>query len=699
MKRFCFPIGPILCLLCLAKAGNVSASQTNEKPNENLIERWWNGDFIDSFYRSASSGLVQAPGALSNAVVKMKTDTSRGVVKARDYVLQATEQLREKSSPFYPFAGDEGTMEWNWHLRNYFNQSGATANWFGLGKPLNDCGLSVTGTFKYVYFGEVSGGFANGNQPRSNFIPEVKLKFLYDFAKIFGIDGLTIQSNWRYRNVAGNNPGYEAGTTGVASGWNPTDMSSGFGLRMLQQYVEYSTKNKSFTINLGLEDPYEMFLQQPLSKLFENNMINSSKGIGATAGPGIPVNSTYPGPTSPRLYGAPGVSWSSSYLAWGGTLRVQPTGNSYIQAGLYEAVAGATGISPTQYGATSVYPYTTVPRSYAGSMKYAGQIVPIVNSAGVPTGKFQNIGWVAAYQNNHGFTTSGAPANNFNQSKVNAKPPIPPGSGYSSYASSPYNQNGVGGNYSGNGLFNTYELGWMPKLGKDKLEGKYAIGGYIWGLPNYSYNTTTYHYVGVNKNGQAVYATNPKPFPTSYNGLSAGVYLQADQMLFRYHAADATSVSSAKYAGDSKNPVTTPTSAKLSERGLYSFNEANLTSPYYNAMPFYFQTGLVYKGLMDVRPDDQMGIALGAGFYSTYLNQWQNTQNQASGGTSKYAANVAPAQYLPAYSSTEVLECFYAFQINKWAYFKPYAQWLYNPAGNGSIGTDVTLGARLMVSF
>ena len=677
----------ILLLCCILGAASLQAAG-NSSPGDSTsssaarfpdLSSWWNGDLIQGLYK----------------------DTTGQLSRAGEYVTETTDKFATNAVRFNPFSGVRmDSEEWAGQFRKYGNRSGATADWFGLGKPMADAGLSVSGTFKYVYFGEVMGGFPNGNQPRSNFIPEVKLKFLYDFAKIFGIDGLTIQSNWRYRNVAGNNPGYEAGTAGITSGWNPTDMSSGFGIRMLQQYAEYSTKNKAFTINAGLENPYEMFLQQPLSKLFENNMINSSKGIGSTAGPGIPVNSTYPGPTSPRLYGAPGVSWSSSYLAWGATLRVQPSRTTYIQAGLYEAVAGATGVSPSQYSATSVYPYTTVPQSYAGSMKSSGQIVPVVGANGLPSGKFQNVGWVPAYQNNHGITTGGAPGNNFNAKTVNAKPPVPAGAGYSSYSSSPYNQNGVGGNWSGNGLFNTYEAGWTPKLGKDKLEGKYAIGCYIWGLPNYSYTPTTYQYVGVNKSGQAVYATNPKPFPNSYNGLSAGLYLQADQMLFRQKTvSDSPAAASGK---DVKNPVTTPTGAKLTDRGLYSFNEANFTSPYYNAMPFYFQTGLVYKGLLDLRPADQMGIAMGAGFYSTYLNQWQNSQNQASGGSTdpaNYAANAPTKQYLPAYTSTEVLECFYAFQINKWAYVKPYAQWLYNPAGNGTIGTDLTIGARLMVSF
>ena len=579
----------------------------------------------------------------------------------------------------------------------WWNGSSGTANWFGLGAPLNDYGLSFAGKFRDVYFGLASGGLPN--QPRSNFIEEIKMAFTYDFAKIFNLDGLTVISTWRYRNVAANNPGYAAGTAGVTSGWNPTDMSSGWGMRMLSQMVQYTTPDKAFTINGGMENPYDQFLQQPLSKEFQNNMVNSSKGIGATQGPGIPYGANYSTATAnnTRLYGAAGTSWSSSYLAWGGTLNVKPVKDVYLQSGLYEAVAGATGISSSQYSVTSVYPYTGVPQSYLGTMKYNGQTYQVVNASGQKTAAVKSIGFVAAYQNNHGFTTGGAPAFN----------PVPTNS---------VNPGGVGGNYSGNGLFNVNEIGWTPKFGSDKLEGKYAIGGYIWGLPNDSYSPQAYQYAYVNKAGQVALANSTKAYPTTYNGLAWGLYLQADQMLFRHHDAnppsDDKNVVDGKNRVDDKNPAPSAPS-KLSDRGLYSFNEFSFTPPQNNAMPLYFQTGLVYKGLFDVRPKDSMGLVLGCGFFSSYLNNWTQSQNQAlkvaNGNTS--ASNIVPNgpttvhgtssyyQYLPYYSSTQVIEAYYAIQMNKWAFFKPYAQCLINPAGNGTVGTDWTLGAQLNVTF
>jgi hypothetical protein len=107
-----------------------------------------------------------------------------------------------------------------------------------------------------------------------------------------------------------------------------------------------------------------------------------------------------------------------------------------------------------------------------------------------------------------------------------------------------------------------------------------------------------------------------------------------------------------------------------------------------------------------------MGVVVGAGFYSSYLNSWTQSQNQTliNANKGETASNTYPNgpttvngksyyQYLPYYSSTEVIEGFYNVQINQWLAFKPYAQCIVNPAGNGTVGTDWTLGARLSAIF
>jgi len=547
--------------------------------------------------------------------------------------------------------------------------NGVTYGWFGLAQPLKTYGFSVTGEAKELYSGQLSGGLPN--QTKSNWDGEVKLKFQYDFEPIFGLKGLTAESNWRDRY--GGQPQYAAGTYNL---FNPTLLSGNQGVRIMTQQIEYNSPNKAFMINLGWENPYEQFLQQPLSKFFENNNITQAKGIGGQAGAGIPVYSNKTGKyvsytTSP-------TPWNSAYAAWGGTLRVKPLKNTYIQSGLYLAISGTAAVTSSPYSVTDVYPYTSVSGNYLGQLKPSGynNTVNTINGKGQANGTGGTGKYVASPYTSHGFNFQGAPS---------------------------FNPNGYGGGYSQNGLYNVNEIGWTPKFGKSQLEGKYALGSYIWGQNNTSYTPTTW------VDGQK------KPTAFSQNSAIWGLYLQADQQLFREKSNDP---------------------AKLSKQGLYSFNEFTFTPPQNNALPFYFQTGLVYKGLIPHRDEDSVGVALGAGFYSSYYNQYIDSQNQALENAygSKYNATVpdgpayvqnvnattgkpattttgtgskkktVPAytsyyEYAPHFSSTEVIEGFYNIQLNKWASIKPGVQYIINPAGNGTIGNECILQVVAKVAF
>ena len=117
-------------------------------------------------------------------------------------------------------------------ISSWWNQpKGVTAGWFGLAEPLGSYGLKITGESKEVFYGQISGGLPN--QSKTNWINEEKLKFVYDFQPVFGIKGLTFESNWRYRG--GGNPQWAAGTP---SNFNPATYTSGMGVRILTQQFE-----------------------------------------------------------------------------------------------------------------------------------------------------------------------------------------------------------------------------------------------------------------------------------------------------------------------------------------------------------------------------------------------------------------------------------------------------------------------------
>ena len=131
---------------------------------------------------------------------------------------------------------------------------------------------------------------------------------------------------------------------------------------------------------------------------------------------------------------------------------------------------------------------------------------------------------------------------------------------------------------------------------------------------------------------------------------------------------------------DGKSP--TSSKPKLSDQGLYFFSLFEFAPPSNSFMPFYFQTGLVYKGLIPTREKDQLGIALAYGNFSI-----DNIDLQQQKG------NVNQPNYIA------VLELDYRVQLNKWAYVQPVVQYIVHPNGSQGIPNATVLGLHFGMNF
>jgi carbohydrate-selective porin OprB len=511
----------------------------------------------------------------------------------------------------------------------WWSGSGATANGLGLGKYLKANGLSVNGDWQGNYYGNATGGYHTG----SAFDEQIKLNFIYDFGTLFGLQGLKAYSNLRYRDGSDINT-----ITGAVNGFNPSSIESGKELRLSAQYLEYTTSDNRLTINVGWMNPYDQFLQQPLSKLFQNFQIFSAKGIGGNAGAGAKQN--WPGnPNNYNGNAAAKIPWSSTYESWGGTLKVKPTKQSYAMSGLYMAIPNAAGAVQSVYNPTQVAPYSAVPKSKQGTLNTASK--GTINNNGVSS--FGGAGWNAV--------GGGQPNGNS------------------------YN--------NPNGLYSVTEFGWEPKFGKDKLEGKYAFGMIWWGIQNQNFQP-----VNQSGTGKSAKAMNVG----SFNMGSWAFYWQADQMLYRVPEAIDTVVTA-----DGKNPseIAKP---NLSKKGLYMFNAFTFSPQQYSMLDLYYQAGLVYQGLLPGRPDDRMGLALGTAWFSAdsaqaYAQTYaiQSAANTAAGKTND------PAKPQPSWGG--VLEFDYQFMVNKWFSVKPFAEYIMNPQQNGTLGNELVLGTQVALKF
>lgn len=416
-------------------------------------------------------------------------------------------------------------------VRAWWEGEKASGEWFGLRPELQDRGIDLTGKWLGTVYGVVAGGL----ERHGAFDQSLHFDLKVDFSRLTGwevIEGLTANASVRYRDGTSVN-----NYVGASSTFSPTTYQSGKQWRLLPFYLTYTTPElfgvkKFLTLSGGWQDPYDIFAQQTDAKFFRNNAIISSKGISAN-----------------------GVGWSSSYAAWGGYAKVRPTEWSYLQAGLYMAIPGAT------------------------------------NTA------------------NHGLDLQGArPA-------------------------------------SRNGWFVLAETGVTPKIGPDDLPGKYAVGGYYWGLECTSYD-------GQPRDGRY------------------GLYGQAEQMVWREPAVSP--------AGDGKSTM----KAVQSDQGLRWFSFFNFAPPSNSAMPFYFHTGLIYKGLIPTRDQDQAGVAFALGNYS-----FEKIEADYRTGRTIHQTYEGVAEFD------------YRIQVNKWAFVQPFLQYIIRPNGTGLVQNATVLGVHFGVEF
>lgn len=448
-----------------------------------------------------------------------------------------------------PTAEDKGSAFESW-----WNGKQMTGNWFGVRDSLEDRGLKFKGNYYGAYFGVIKGG---GEASRGFWDQGIQFSADLNFGKLFDVDQLNGVKGFgvvRWRDPRGNaNPNSYAD---AASMFNPTNWSSGVQWRLLSAGMEIGTDGllsveDMVVLRGGWLQPQKEFIDQPLSKLFLNTAINSSKGVGGN------------------------IPFSSSFSTWGGTLKVKPVDELYLKGGLFMAFPSAT-------------------------------------SSG-----------------NHGLA-----------------------------------MNGFGPDTSQNGLMAIGELGWTPKFGASELEGRYAFGGYYWGVENTSF------------------------FEQPYEG-QYGFYWQADQMLYRepspapepLYSKGPTDGRSVAHAKTFKEPVSME-EPKLSDQGLRTFNLISFAPKYNNDFPFYFQSGFVYQGLFPSRDRDLLLIAIGYGSYSFYGIE----ADQAAG-------NVHQSNY------TGVIEGGYRFAINGFSFVQPFAQYIFQPDGTGETENAGVLGFYVGADF
>jgi porin len=118
------------------------------------------------------------------------------------------------------------------------------------------------------------------------------------------------------------------------------------------------------------------------------------------------------------------------------------------------------------------------------------------------------------------------------------------------------------------------------------------------------------------------------------------------------------------------------------DTGLSAWSAFMLTPQQNTAkMPFQYNGGLVYTGMIPSRPRDLTIFGLA---YGNFSDNYAAANQTTLGGTASYEL---------------ALEGGYRVNLTKFAYIQPDVQWIINPGGTGTIPNALVLGAQIGVTF
>lgn len=198
-------------------------------------------------------------------------------------------------------------------ITKWWNGKSGSGDLLGIRPVLEEHGFSINGRWRGIYYGILS----SENGPASAFPEEVVITARLDFAKacrLPSLEGLGSFGEVRWRD-----PGYAANpnnTVDADSLFNPSRYSGGVGLRLMAFGLEYVAPT-AFGVEDGLRlrggwiQPQREFIEQPISRLFANNAMGSSEGLGGN------------------------IPYGSSFTTWGGTIEVKPSEITYAKVGLF----------------------------------------------------------------------------------------------------------------------------------------------------------------------------------------------------------------------------------------------------------------------------------------------------------------------------------------------------------------------------
>jgi len=199
------------------------------------------------------------------------------------------------------------------------------------------------------------------------------------------------------------------------------------------------------------------------------------------------------------------------------------------------------------------------------------------------------------------------------------------------------------------------ELVWSPQL--NDLPGEYRAG--------YYYSTADSEDVYKNNAGQSAALAG-----TAYRSASSkhGMWLNLRQQV--------TSLASDQ------------------SRGLSVFANGTLHDKKTNMVDNYVSVGMVYKGLFDARPGDDIGVGFSRIHVNPAYRKNADARNQAA---AVYDYN--DPSFMPLQDTEYNAELYYGIHMTNWLTVRPNLQYVRHPGGVDQVDDAVVAGLKVQLSF
>jgi porin len=201
------------------------------------------------------------------------------------------------------------------------------------------------------------------------------------------------------------------------------------------------------------------------------------------------------------------------------------------------------------------------------------------------------------------------------------------------------------------GVMIPVELAWSPQLGNNRLAGSYKIGGW------YDTSSADDVFDDINDDPAVLTGLPPKRRHGRY-----GTYINFQQQVMRYDADDAS-------------------------RGLTLFLNATFTDQRTSTIDNQIVFGLISKGAFDLRPNDEIGLAVGR----THVN------DRVAHGE-KLQKEVGPGPVAVQHSEYAV-ELYYGLQVTDWFMARPNLQFIKDPGGTSHNEDVLVVGLKTLIDF